>query len=161
MPCFVLLCTFTFVGVPCVWVGVGGREGGRGKILSIFYTDMDYLYCMPKWSHSRFYEIKLLRNISIYWYIKFIKSVPRYILTLSGFYEFSTRTHLLHPKDTASGAAAAADQLFGDFSLLDASDWAAAEFSACWIIWCSRWCWHCLSKVHRRALRMRGSLSLN
>lgn len=78
--CILLL----FVSVFCVggrfgWVG--GRllvdEGSvLGQVFKLinFCTYMDYLYCMPKWSHSHFYEIKLLINISIYWYIKFIKT---------------------------------------------------------------------------------------
>lgn len=74
VPCFVLLYTFTLsvsvfrvcwrVKVVKWWVGEG-RGGGSLK-LSNFCTYMKYLYCMPKWSHSRFYEIKLLINISIY-----------------------------------------------------------------------------------------------
>lgn len=56
------------------------KEGLWGGGLSNFCTYMDYLYCMPKWSHSRFYEIKLLINISIYWYIKFIKTVSVWCL---------------------------------------------------------------------------------
>lgn len=77
VPCFVLLYTFTFFLCYVSVGGVGGeggglagglmREGvGGGLKLSNFCTYMDYLYCMPKWSHSRFYEIKLLINISIY-----------------------------------------------------------------------------------------------
>lgn len=110
--------------VPCVG-GVGGGREGWGKNLSIFYTDMDYLYCMPKWSHSRFYEIKLLRNISIYWYIKFIKTVPRYVLTLSGFYAFWLKSlhicSILNKQSTPS--VGAADMLFCGFSQLNVSDW--------------------------------------
>lgn len=72
VPCFVLLYTFTFSPVFCVlgrmgWVGgVGWWKGASMFKLSNFCTYMDYLYRMPKWSHSRFYEIKLLINISIY-----------------------------------------------------------------------------------------------
>lgn len=77
VPCFVLLYTSTFflcfVSGGFNWWG--DEERGGGWKLSNFCTYMDYLYCMPKWSHSRFYEIKLLINISIYWYIKFIKTV--------------------------------------------------------------------------------------
>lgn len=60
-------------------MGWWGTEWGGLKV-SNFCTYMEYLYCMPKWSHSRFYEIKLLINISIYCYIKFIKTVQTLVL---------------------------------------------------------------------------------
>ena len=111
---FVLLLLFC---VPCLWeVGAGGW----GKNLSNFFTDMDYLYCMPKWSHSCFYEIKLLRNISIYWYIKFIKTVHPYIVALSAFYEFCLKFfHLCCIRNQRWAPTCAS----GGFSKFNGSDW--------------------------------------
>ena len=74
---------------------------------------MEYVYCMPKWSHSRFYEIKLLINISIYWYIKFIKTVPPSVLyfyscvtketlTLKNFSDHIENTHLKRQTDSST-----------------------------------------------------------